>query len=387
MRIVLLSAEYPPDPGGIGDYTRQLGLALLGRGLAVEVLTGGLPADRPLLPPCHTLALPRWDWRCWEVVSAALRRLAPDVLHIQYQTGAYAMNPAVNLLPWFLGRQPTRPLVVVTAHDLLEPYLWPKAGRARRWVTRRLLADADAAIVTNQQDLTLAADRLGTRAVLIPIGSNIAVAPPPGYDREAWRVRLGLGPGQTLLAYFGMISRSKGIETLLEALEQLPSSVRLLLIGGPSPAPHDQTYAADIRQRIVAHGLEAQVALTGHCPEPEVSAHLLAADAVALPFADGATFRRGSLLAALAHGRPVVTTSPPGPGLGAPQASVPELVDGAHVLLVQPGDATGLAAALGRLLVSPALCERLSVAGRILAQQFAWETIAARHQQLYETLS
>lgn len=383
MQIVLLSAEYPPDPGGVGDYTRQLGLALLGRGLAVEVLTAGLPVGRPLLPPCRTLDLPGWDWRCWAAVTAELRRQPPDVLHIQYQTGAFAMHPAVNLLPWRLRGWAARPRVLVTAHDLLEPYLWPKAGPARRWVTRRLLADADAAVVTNQEDLTQAAARLGVRAALIPIGSNIAVAPPPGYDRLAWRARLGVGPDQPLLAYFGMISRSKGIETLLEALEQLPPALRLLLIGGPSPAPHDQTYAAQIRRRIAARGLEARVAITGHCPAPEVSAHLLAADAAALPFADGATFRRGSLLAALAHGVPVVTTHPP----GGPQAAAPELADGAHVLLVQPGDAAGLAAALGRLLASPALAERLSVAGRSLARQFAWETIAARHQELYEALS
>ena len=39
MRIALLSGEYPPQPGGVGDYTRHLGQALLARGHEVFVFT------------------------------------------------------------------------------------------------------------------------------------------------------------------------------------------------------------------------------------------------------------------------------------------------------------------------------------------------------------
>jgi glycosyltransferase involved in cell wall biosynthesis len=66
---------------------------------------------------------------------------------------------------------------------------------------------------------------------------------------------------------------------------------------------------------------------------------------------------------------------------------VPELRDGANVLLVQPGDPTGLAAAVGRLLAEPPLRARLRAAGAELARLFSWENIAARHQQLYAALS
>ena len=40
MYIILLSAEYPPQPGGVGDYTRQLALALVERGHRIGILTG-----------------------------------------------------------------------------------------------------------------------------------------------------------------------------------------------------------------------------------------------------------------------------------------------------------------------------------------------------------
>ncbi|HEU4326965.1 MAG TPA: glycosyltransferase [Roseiflexaceae bacterium] len=377
MRIALLSAEYPPDPGGVGDYTRRLGLALLARGLDVQVLTGQHTVAITMPPRALELDAAGWGWRSWRGITVALEQLRPDVLHIQYQTGAYAMHPAINLLPWRLRREHRRPKVVVTAHDLLEPYLLPKAGPLRRWVTRRLLADAEAAVVTNEQDAAQARVRLDVQTRLIPIGSNILVAPPPDYERGRWRAGLGVGTDEMLVAYFGMISRSKGIETLLDALEQLPLPVRLLLIGGPSPAPHDQAYAASIQAQIGARGLGTRVQITGHCGEDMVSAHLLAADLVALPFADGATFRRGSLLAALAHGVPVVTTAHP-PGNAA--------LEGA-ALLVPPGDATALAGAISRLRNDSALGARLSGAGQALARSFSWERIAEQHEELYRALN
>ncbi len=345
------------------------------------------------------------------------------MLHIQYQTGAYRMHPAINLLPWRLKGLPGRPAIAVTAHDLLLPYLFPKAGPLRRWVTRRLLADADAVVVTNEDDfrqlararsLGLGAWRLGARVgipsakpqapSLIPIGSNIPVSPPAGYDRASWRGRLDLDDETVLVAYFGLISRTKGLDALLGALERLPARFRLLVVGGAATAPDDRAFAEEIQRRIAARGLGARVRVTGHCPADEVSAHLLAADLAALPFADGASFRRGSLLATLAHGLPTLTTYPTtdgraigrqgerasgrnnvAPSPDHPVAPSPDrwLVDGENVLLVPPGDASALAAALDRLAGDAALRERLAFGGHALAARFSWSEIAAQHEALY----
>jgi hypothetical protein len=74
-------------------------------------------------------------------------------IHLQYQTGAFGMHPAINLLPQRLRRLRSRPCIVVTAHDLRLPYLFPKGDRLRTWVTQRLFDDADMLIVTNDDDL------------------------------------------------------------------------------------------------------------------------------------------------------------------------------------------------------------------------------------------
>jgi len=380
MKIALLSAEYPPCPGGVGDYTRHLGMALVQRDHEVIVLTGTPgTATEGGTPRVFRLALDRWNFRCWGAVRRALADLRPDVLHIQYQTGAYGMHPAINFLPRRLRMRAHQPRIVVTAHDLLPPYLFPKAGPLRDRVTRRLMIDADATVATNEEDAAQLR-RWGVAEArrapeVIPIGANIGVAPPPGYERGAWRRRLGIAPDETLIAYFGLISRSKGLDTLVQALAHLPDTFRLLIIGGEATAPSDRAYAAEIRRRIAADDLARRVIVTGHCHEADVSAHLLAADMAALPFADGASFRRGSLLAVLTHGIPTVTTR----GAAA-------LRNEEHALITPPGDATALAGAIVRLANDMMLRSRLGEAGRALAALFSWPAIAARHEQLYRAL-
>ena len=399
MNLALLSGEYPPQPGGVGDYTHQLAVALRQRGHAVAVLTiqggrllayapppGAAPGEED---PRQILAAHTgldWSPRCWPAVVAALDQLRPSWLHIQYQTGAYSMRPGINFLPWRLRSLPGRPMVAVTFHDLRVPYLFPKAGPLRQWVNTRLAADSDAVIATNPTDATqlqaliphpstLIPHPSALSPQLIPIGSNIPVAPPPGYTPAAWRARLGAPPDALLVAYFGLLSPSKGVDLLVEALATLRRPWRLLLVGGGASVPSDLAHAQAVRARIAALGLTARVIETGHAEAAAVSAHLLAADLVALPFRDGASFRRGSLLAALAHGCVVVTTQPADPADAALLAPAAELVP--------PDDPSALAAALARMAAdAPARAAR-AAAATALAAHFGWATIALRHEQLY----
>ena len=399
MHVALLSGEYPPQVGGVGDYTAHLAQALVAQGVRVSIITGitGItgPPTAPHAPVNGAAGTvwrvqSGWGWQSWREVLAAVADLAPDVLHIQYQTGAYGMHPAINLLPRRLQALPSPLPVCVTMHDLLEPYLFPKAHwlGMRQWVTRRLVQDATVVIATNPAD----AARLGqlrplpaTPPAIIPIGSNIAVAPPPAYQRDQWRAQWGIAAHTPVIAYFGLASPAKGIATLLDALSLLPD-VTLLIIGG-APDPQHPAFAAQLQARLRA--LQAsgrQIITTGHIAPAHVSAHLLAADVVALPFTAGASFRSGSLLAALAHGLPIVTTHP-SPDLPPDYpVAFPRLIDGQNVVLVAPNDSAALAHAVRRVLSNSALRAQLGHAAQQLAAHFTWPPIAAQHQAIYARL-
>jgi len=260
---------------------------------------------------------------------------------------------------------------------------------------RRLARESAAAVATNGEDhRQLAADpAVAPHLHLIPIGSNIpapALADDAAAERQRLRMRLGAGADQVLLAYFGLVSASKGLDTLLDALAELerraPGRYRLLLVGGEASRTDRLAFGPGdgLAGELWARGLAGRVTATGALPPEAVAAHLRAADVAVLPYRDGASWRRGSLLAALAQGLPAVTTAPR-PGYDA-DGRLPALRDGENALLAPPGDVGALAQTIERVAADGALRARLAAGGRELARAFSWDGIAARHLALYEAV-
>jgi glycosyltransferase involved in cell wall biosynthesis len=383
LRVLLISGEYPPMEGGVSDFTHLLGVALAEQGADVHVLSSvkAAPTQNAVPIQCHPL-MHSWSW--WSLYTAMQRlvgELRPDVVNIQYQAAAYGLHPAINLLPWVCRQAP----VVTTFHDLLVPYLFPKAGRLRWGANLALARGSRAVIVTNLQDRI----RLETYPWLshlyeIPIGSNIPDTLPPDYDRVAWRKRWGVGDDTLLLCYFGFLNASKGGEELIEALDNVCRAgynVVLLMLGGSVGAsdPTNHAYLERVQDLIHARGLDQRVIWAGFMPPEQVSASLHSADLCVLPYRDGVSFRRGSFMAALVHAIPIVSTTP--------QVSLPALVSGENLMLVPPGDAGALAAAIMHLARDEALRERLGHGARELARSFDWQHIAARTLEVYHAIA
>jgi len=391
MRVCLVTGEFPPQQGGVGDYTVELSKALAGLGVEPHVITSQVPGV--VAPPgarsfrVHR-AVEKWNWRSWRPIMHQLGQIRPDILHVQYQAAAYGMHPAINLLPLRARLAFPRCLsTMVTFHDLRVPYLFPKAGPLR-WESVLLLArSSDAVIVTNVADeATL--ERSHVQAERVPIGANIKPRLPSGFDRSAWRSRWQVRSGDALLCHFGFVNRKKGIETLLQALsllveaEGLRSAPRLLMIGGKvgSSDPSNVAYLRHVEALVDSMGLADRVFWTGFVAEEEVSAAFAAADCCVLPYSEGVSLQHGTLMAALAHGMPIITTA----GTASSALPVPEeLIDGDNVLLVPPDNASQLADAILRVLRSPALRRRLGESAKTLSKSFDWEGIAARHLEVY----
>ena len=392
-RIGLVTGEYPPDQGGVGDFTREIGRILAELGHQVHVITTtpqmSNPKSRVPGVTVHRV-VEEWGWGCWGRVLRLAEELGVEVLNLQYQAAAFRMHPAINFVP----RHRDRPPVVTTFHDLKVPYLFPKAGPLRWQVVRMLARRADGVIVTNREDyLRLEGQIPAARLALIPIGSNIPPVPPPGYDRDAERARWGVGPDDFLLGYFGFLNESKGGEELMQALAILANRgvpAHLLMVGGRwgSSDPTNRAYAEQVERLIAGLGLGARVHWTDYARPAQVSAGLLATDVCVLPYRDGVSFRRGTLHACLAHGRALVTTRPAVP--------LPEVRDGENMLLVEPRDPQALAEAVMRLTAGgssesefatgPALRARLAAGAAALAAGFTWERIARQTAAFFRRL-
>ena len=348
-KVLFVTGEYPPLQGGVGDYTANLRMALAAMGARTLVLSSRGAAGEDVW------VVRRWGWASVGRVFQIARRARVDVVHIQYQAGAFGMHPALNVLPSLVSR---RLPVVTTFHDLRVPYLFPKAGRLRKSAIVRMARGSDAVVVTNPADARALSNE-GIAVTAIPIGSNL---PPPGPAVES---------EQATVAFFGFPARSKGIIDLLNAVAILPEPRPILRLVGAQGEPgvaNDIVPATEIDELASRAGIQVQ--RTGFLAPRAASEALARSTVIVLPFRDGASPRSGSLLAALQAGRPVVTTAPRTATDLGDLANLPQL------LLAPCGDRTELSAVIGRALL-------WSGSTAQLPSPYRWQSIATAHDALY----
>ena len=428
MNILFVTGEYPPQQGGVGAYTAELGQALIEIGATVHVLTtqenaadqSASPTDPAILtdlPTVHPL-VQKWGWLTPATIRNVAEQVDADWIHVQYQTAAFGMNPTINFIPywWQSTIYPSRkvpyhisknrngtelfletiktqakrgttqqPNIAWTYHDLLVPYLFPKAGsRIRRWITERPARDCDLVIATNLGDYQQLVERQPDhqrKFANIPIGSNIVGQTLTAAERSSRRQLRGYTNDEFVIAYFGFLNRSKGGTTLIKTLHILVeahTNVRLLMIGERVGAsdPTNYAYLQEVEALIRSLGVEDKVQWTGGQESSAVSADLAACDVLLMPYEDGASLRRGTLMAGLANYCAIVTTTP--------EAPLSELVHERDLLYVPPHDPAAAAAAIDLLMADPALLDTLRKNAGERSQLFTWQKIAKEHQALYE---
>lgn len=367
MRIGIVTGEYPPMRGGVGAYSRILARELVRQGHHVFILSSATAGSTDKDIPVETSAQ-SWGPLSLRTIARWAQEQQLDMLNVQYQIAVYQMSPWIHFLPDVVRRIP----VVTTFHDLRHPYLFPKAGRLRDWIVMRLARASDGVIVTNHEDWQRTQHLSNVK--LIPIGSNMLAPLLADFDPLSWRAKAGAGADDFLLAFFGLVNRSKGLDVLLQSVSRLRQDsipARLVVIGdvGTSDSTN-ATYAAEVEQEIDKLGLRPFVHYTGFLDsDADVGSYLVASDVVALPFLDGASYRRGSLMAAIRYGCPIVSTQP--------RVPIETFVNGENMLLVEPGNSDSLAASLRQLFHSPELRQRLKVGAIHIAQCFDWSQIAA----------
>jgi glycosyltransferase involved in cell wall biosynthesis len=311
------------------------------------------------------------------ITYIVLRHLL-QIVNIQYQAAAYHMrHPAINFLPWRLkGVTKT----AVTFHDLRTPYLFPKAGRLRDTAVQFMARQAHGVIVTNPEDFQALSTNRHPSMCQIPIGSNITTYLPSPLEIAKIRDRFGLIPSDHLLGYFGFLHESKGADTLVAALSQLDARTHLVFIGGQqgsSDSMNNQAFLAKLNNQIHELGLSARVHWTGFVSDQEVSTYLHAADLMVMPYRDGVSLRRGTLMAILAHGRPLITTAPTVP--------TPELKHGEQAWFVPPDDSAALAEAIRQVRADKSLLKKLGDKAAQTGELFTWSKIASQTIKFFET--
>lgn len=324
-----------PATGGMGAHVAGLVTALPALGWAVTVFTSPRTAARFDLGDRVVTGWPDRPATAGRSLPG-LRRLVADadVVHAHgHQAGLVAVLVARSLP----ARR--RPAVVISWHNaVLVGGVRGGVLALAEWLQARgadLLTGASA-------DLVERAERLGARgAQLAEVASPLRPAATPARHPDVLR------PGPVVLTV-SRIAPQKRLDLVVEAAARLGvrfPDLRWLVAGDG-----DDALLADLQRRTAE--LAAPVTFLG--ARSDVPALLAGADVFAL--ASEWEARALVVQEAMGAGLPVVVPAVGGlPGLLGPAGP-----DGPAGLLVTPGDAAELAAAVGRVLADPALAARLA---------------------------
>ncbi|KRR16785.1 hypothetical protein CQ14_14445 [Bradyrhizobium lablabi] len=177
------------------------------------------------------------------------------------------------------------------------------------------------------------------KIVIVPNATRKATSKNPGIISEAANV-----------LFLGRLGPEKGVPQLVSALASLSAKPgwRATLAGDGA--------VKDTRAAVERAGLGDRISVPGWVDSAKVEALLHDANILVLPsLSENLPM---SVIEALAHGAAVICT---------PVGALPDIIEHEKTgLFVEPGDAEGLASALGRLIEDPGLRRRLGEAGRSL---------------------
>jgi glycosyltransferase involved in cell wall biosynthesis len=268
-------------------------------------------------------------------LARLLRRERPAVFH------AHMSSPVA--CKWGLAAAVLARVPAVVGTVQVGAYEPPNRSAYRQ--LRALARGVDRYLAVSGEIAAELVERLGWPAAKVEVAYNAvdveraAVAAPPGLREE-----LGGGDARPLVLTPARLDAQKGHEVLLEAIAEVPDALFLLAGEGPE--------RARLETRAEALGVADRVRFLGR--REDVPELLAACDVFALP-----SLYEGSSLAvleAMAAGIPIVSSA-----IGGTE----ELIeDGRGGLLVAPGDAAALAAALRRVLGDPRLRQDLAARAR-----------------------
>jgi glycosyltransferase involved in cell wall biosynthesis len=346
MKVALVTPRFPPDIGGLETYVGWVAETLQATpGCEVTVITTGttrrthhesyrgIPVIRLATwgNLSNTPVNPAW----WLQVRRLIASLDVDVVN------AHAPVPFLADIAAFTSPVP----VVLTYHSgslvkgsgavdvLLRAY--------ERHVLPRVFNRAAGLIAVSPVSMAHATGR----AQLIPPGVDVELFSPPVHEEER-------GPRVLYVGRVERTSRWKGLRVLVDSLvrlRRLVPQVRLDVVG-------DGDDVGDLKARAERLGVGDCIDWHGKVDHSELPRFYRRAGVTVLPSLTESESFGMTLVEAMASGCPVV---------GSAVGGIPFVIrDGVDGLLVPPGDATALAAALADVLTDRDRAAALGKAGR-----------------------
>lgn len=312
MRLGLISAAYPPNLDGIGDYTWWLARTLAKNDHVAKVVVftrdGIDHTESPRVElsqfydPTHPPSFSRLPAAVQEETNKAGAPM--DWVVVQYNPFSWGRRGFCPWVPSTLRRlcqTKGHPKLAVMFHETTTPK-WPwrfLPMYAYQYPCFKAVCRlADVAFVSTMRwapQVRRAASRLPVHH--LPVGSNIPLS---DITKKEARLELGINQDALILGVFGGAHVSRRLDWIGTTIHELQATrpgqrIILLYVGAEGTAIREAMGKVDLID-------------CGALPAEKVGVRLRAMDAALSPFVDGISTRRGSAMALLQHAIPIATT-------------------------------------------------------------------------------
>lgn len=206
----------------------------------------------------------------------------------------------------------------------------------------------------------------GRSIVQFPAWTDLDVFLEAGVNGEGHRLQE--------IVYVGVLIPRKGVHHLINAFACIAGNfpdARLVIVGHED----NKDYAAELKSRVKQLGLDERVQFVKAMPQTELAGYMRRACVFVLPSASEALGR--VVVEAMATGTPVI---------GSDVGGIPDMVkDGVTGFLVPPGDETGLAEKIRRVLEHPEETRGMGETARTFAARFfSTESYIGGYRRIFE---
>jgi glycosyltransferase involved in cell wall biosynthesis len=316
IKISIISPKFHPLEDGLGQYVKWFYLNLKEKA-DVNVITStdnNLPQEDVEFSQIHRV-IDGWKFpKLWKLKDV-INKVDPDIILFQYVPFMYSKRGGINFsivffmlyLRIFTNRQ-----IHIMYHELHYPSQLNIKAQIMFFSHCLMLYISSLSAHHIFCSARFYRDRINsmllylkTNITHLPVGSNIDYKK---FDKiELYELRKSIASdGVTLLGCFGSFHPSKNYPMIIQSLHNAQKNsklkIKLLFIGATKINILDQlpqTLREEVKDMI--HG-------TGFLSQVDVAKNLQVLDGFIGYFSDGVTTRRGSLIAALQNGVPVLTT-------------------------------------------------------------------------------
>lgn len=373
---MLFLGSFPPRECGIATFLKDVvdshDSTFAARSAVIAIDEPG--AEARLYPSNVVARLVQNERDSYRRIAQFVNDYPCDELNIQHEYGLFGGQNGEWVIDLIAGIH--KP-VVTSLHTVL-----PDPSPEHLRVARAICGISTKVVVLSETGRDILIARYGVDAEKIRVIHH-GVPDVPFRDTVEAKARLGFA-GRMTISTFGLISRGKGLEYAIEAMQAVIEShpeALYLVLGQTHPVirrNEGESYRRELEASIAANGLTDNVKLVDkYLDFDELLTYLGASDIYLTPYLNPVQIVSGTLAYAVGLGKAVVAT---------PYLHAQELLAHGRGFTVPFRDASAIATTLVALLDDPELRETTERRAYKFGRRMTWPNVAQAYGALFTEL-